>query len=80
MGAYVAVTDGETTEYSYMQGETPAEIIGKLYRVKSIWLFPFPVIIAGIYLTSENDCDTIKMVGCFTQKCDKGLTKNEDIW
>ncbi len=25
MGAYVAVTDGETTEYSYMQGETPAE-------------------------------------------------------
>ena len=25
MGAYVAVTDGETTEYSYMQGRTPAE-------------------------------------------------------
>ncbi len=25
MGAYVAVTDGETTEYSYIQGGTPAE-------------------------------------------------------
>ena len=25
MGAYVAVTDGETTEYSYMQGGTPDE-------------------------------------------------------
>ena len=25
MGAYVAVTDGETTEYSYMQGGTPLE-------------------------------------------------------
>ncbi len=25
MGAYVAVTDGETTEYSYMQGGAPAE-------------------------------------------------------
>ena len=25
MGAYVAVTDGETTEYSYMQGGEPNE-------------------------------------------------------
>ena len=25
MGAYVAVTDGETTEYSYMQGDEPNE-------------------------------------------------------
>ena len=25
MGAYVAVTNGETTEYSYMQSGTPAE-------------------------------------------------------
>ena len=25
MGAYVAITDGETTEYSYMQGGEPNE-------------------------------------------------------
>ncbi|MBO5261538.1 MAG: hypothetical protein J6B45_00670, partial [Clostridia bacterium] len=25
MGAYVAVTDGETTEYSYMQNDEPGE-------------------------------------------------------
>ncbi len=33
MGAYVAVTDGETTEYSYMQDDTKGEKAGNYYFV-----------------------------------------------
>ena len=33
MGAYVAVTDGETTEYSYMQDDTNGEKLGNYYFV-----------------------------------------------
>ncbi len=33
LGAYVAVTDGETTEYSYMQDDTNGELVGKYYFV-----------------------------------------------
>ncbi len=33
MGAYVAVTDGETTEYSYMQDDTKGKPVGEYYFV-----------------------------------------------
>ena len=33
MGAYVAVTDGEITEYSYMQDDTNGEKLGNYYFV-----------------------------------------------
>ncbi len=39
--------------------------------------FLFPVVIDGIYLTFENECDIIKIIRKNRQK---RLTKNEDIW
>lgn len=33
LGAYVAVTDGDTTDYSYMQDETSGEVVGNYYAV-----------------------------------------------
>lgn len=33
LGAYVAVTDGDTTDYSYMQDKTSGEVVGNYYAV-----------------------------------------------